>query len=196
MLHELCALPCCMCLSLFHLFFACQLNYELKVGQKVAAYHLDRKSSIRLYLRFFFDLMDVAFANAFLVYNVLQTAELTLLDVKVGIETHIIGPYTSRSRAPPKKDWSKRKYRYQQKPDDKPTHLPEFQPICHRCVYCYDEGINHKTFVKCTECGDFLCLLKDRNCFLKTSHSGYLLTFKICNLPVDQISDNLKQPIE
>ena len=131
MLHTLCALPCCMCLSLFHLFFARQLTYELKVGQRVAAYHLDRKSSIHLYLRFFFDLMNAACANAFLVCNIIQTVELTLLNFKIAIATHMIGSYISRSRAPPKKVGVKRKCCYQHKPDDKPMPLPEIQPICH-----------------------------------------------------------------
>ena len=37
------------------------------IDQRTAAYHLDRKSRVRFYLRIFFDLMDVACANSFVV---------------------------------------------------------------------------------------------------------------------------------
>ena len=33
--------------------------------------------------------------------------------------------------------------------------------------YCYKEGIDLKTYVKCTECGIFLFLIKKGNCFKK-----------------------------
>ena len=37
------------------------------IDQRTAAYHLDRKSRVRFYLRIFFDLMHVACANSFVV---------------------------------------------------------------------------------------------------------------------------------
>ena len=39
------------------------------IDQRTAAYHLDRKSRVRFYLRIFFDLMDVACVNSFVVNN-------------------------------------------------------------------------------------------------------------------------------
>ena len=38
------------------------------VDQRTAAYHLDRKSSIRFYLRIFFDLINIACANSYTAY--------------------------------------------------------------------------------------------------------------------------------
>ena len=64
------------------------------IDQSTTAYHLDRKSTIRFYLRIFFDLMDVAYANSDIVYKL-------------------------------------------------------------------------ATYVKCTEQGIFLCLIKERKCFKK-----------------------------
>ena len=40
--------------------------------QRTAAYHLDRKSSIRFYLRIFFNLIDVACVNTSIVYNMMH----------------------------------------------------------------------------------------------------------------------------
>ena len=98
------------------------------IDQRTAAYHLGRKSRVRFYLRIFFDLMDIACANSFVVYNMLHPNDLTLLDFKTIIATYLIGSYTSRSRAPPDgKTGSKRKYQYQFEPNHLPLHLPEFQ---------------------------------------------------------------------
>ena len=37
------------------------------IDQQTAAYQLDHKSSVRFYLRIFFDLLDIACVNSFLV---------------------------------------------------------------------------------------------------------------------------------
>ena len=112
--------------------------------------------------------MDVACANSYIAYNMLHPDDITLLNFKIAIATHLIGPYTNRSRCHPEnKAGTKRKYRYQFQPDDIPTHLPEFKSTRKRCTYCYTEGVDHKTFVECSTFGVPLCLVKDRNCFVK-----------------------------
>ena len=87
------------------------------IGQTVVAYHLDRKSTIRFYLFilhiFFFDLIDVASANTYIVYNMMNSNLVTLLNFKTIVSTYLIGRDTSQSRAPDGKTGSKRKYRYQ-----------------------------------------------------------------------------------
>ena len=120
------------------------------IDQRTAAYHLDRKSRVRFYLRIFFDLMDIACANSFVVYNMLHPNDLTLLGFKTIIATYLTGRYASRSRAPPAwKTRSKGKYQYQFEPNHLPLHLPEFQSSRKRCEYCYKEGFERKTFDKC-----------------------------------------------
>ena len=69
------------------------------IDQKAAAYHLDQKSTIRFYLRIFFDSMDVSCANSYIVYNMMHPNDLTLLDFKTIVSTYLIGRYTSQSRA-------------------------------------------------------------------------------------------------
>ena len=39
------------------------------MDQRTTIYRLDRKSSVRLYLRIIFDLMDIACVNSYLIYN-------------------------------------------------------------------------------------------------------------------------------
>ena len=81
------------------------------LDQRTAAYHFDRKSSIRFYLRMFFDLIDVAFANSYIFYNMLHPDDLTLLNFKIAATTYMICTYTSRKRAAPDNNiGSKRTY--------------------------------------------------------------------------------------
>ena len=136
--------------------------------KKATAYHLDAKSTIRFYLRIMFDLMDVAYANSYIVYNMMHSNDLTLIHCKTVVSTYLIGRYTHGSRASPDgKTGSKRKYQYQFERGNQPPHLSELQNIRRRCEYCYKEKIDLKTYVKCTKCGIFLCLIKERNCFKK-----------------------------
>ena len=51
--------------------------------QRTAAYRLDRKSSVRFYLRIFFDLMDIACVNSYRIYNMKHPNQLSLLDYKI-----------------------------------------------------------------------------------------------------------------
>ena len=141
------------------------------VDQRTATYHLDRKSSVRFYLRIFFDLMDVTCANSYIVYNMLQPGGITLLNFKIAIATHLIGRYNSRNRAYPENNTlEKRKYRYQFQPEDIPLHLPEFAATRKQCKFCSNGDLDNKTFVECKTCGVHLCMVKERNCF-KNYHS-------------------------
>ena len=107
----------------------------------------------------FFDFMGVACVNAFTIYNMMHQNDLSLLDYKIIVSTHLIGRYTSRSRIPlEQKPGSKRKHQYHFEPNNLPSHLPKFQNSRKRCEYCYKEGSDRKTFVKWTERGLFLCL--------------------------------------
>ena len=41
------------------------------MDQRTVAHCLDRKLSVKFYLRIFFDLMDIAYVNSYLIYNML-----------------------------------------------------------------------------------------------------------------------------
>ena len=60
------------------------------IDQRAAAYHLDRKSTIRFYSSIFLDLMDLACANLYIIYNMMHPNDLTLFDFKTTISIYLI----------------------------------------------------------------------------------------------------------
>ena len=60
------------------------------MDQRTAAYCLDRKSSVRFYLRIFFDLMDIAYVNSYLIYNKKHPNKLSLLDYRIVVAKNLI----------------------------------------------------------------------------------------------------------
>ena len=69
--------------------------------QHSAAYRLDRKSSVRLYLRNFFDLMDIACLNSYLIYNMKHPNKSSLLDYKIVVAKSLIPDHQGWKRAVP-----------------------------------------------------------------------------------------------
>lgn len=53
---------------------------------------------------------------------------------------------------------------------DQLGHFPVLERVTNP-VRCKKEGCHHKTFVSCSKCKVHLCLIKDRNCFMKFHHS-------------------------
>ena len=83
------------------------------VDQRTAAYPLYRKSSIRFYLKIFFDLMDVCMCQFIHCLQYVHPDDLTLLSFKIAVVTYMIGPYTNRKEAAPDNNVvSKRVYWY------------------------------------------------------------------------------------
>ena len=112
------------------------------------AYRLDRKSSVILYLHIFFDLMGVAFANSYLIYNMKHPNKLSLFDYKIVGAKNLIQYYQDRKRAVPISRPSKRK----NQPESIDNHggrLPDYQMMRKRCTYCAVEGKENRTFVIC-----------------------------------------------
>ena len=60
------------------------------VDLRTTAYLLDRKSSVRFYLRIFFDLMDITCVNSYLIYNMKHPNKLSLLDCKIIVAKNLI----------------------------------------------------------------------------------------------------------
>ena len=60
------------------------------MDQRTAAYRLDRKLSVRFYLRIFFDLKDIACVNSYLTYNMRHPNKLSLLDCKIVAAKNLI----------------------------------------------------------------------------------------------------------
>ena len=70
------------------------LMYQLK-----SSYQLNRRSKFRFYLRLFFDLLNVAYVNAFISNKKLENTELILKDFKLLIAERMIGSFVSRKNS-------------------------------------------------------------------------------------------------
>ena len=79
------------------------------MDQRAGAYQLDRKSLVRFYLRIFFNLLDIACVNSFLVYIMKHPKQLTLLNYKIVIAKNLIRWHQIRQRAVPLSRSSKTK---------------------------------------------------------------------------------------
>ena len=100
-----------------------------------APYHLDRKSSVSFYLRIFFDLMDIACVNSYLIYNMNHPNKLSLLDYKVLVAKNLIQYHQGRDRAVPMSRRSKRN----NQPESIDNHrgdLLDYQTMQKRGTYC------------------------------------------------------------
>ena len=60
------------------------------MDQRTAAYCLDRNSSVRFYLRIFFDLMDIPCVNSYLIYNMRHPNKLSFLDYEIAVAKNLI----------------------------------------------------------------------------------------------------------
>ena len=114
------------------------------LDQRTAAYKLDRKSSSGCYyLRLFFNLMDIAVVNSHVVYKALYPKGMELLDFKIVIAKSLIGAYNSRCRNTSITHTSRREVL----PASVPLHLPVIQTTRDKCRYCYNAGIENKTYM-------------------------------------------------
>ena len=111
---------------------------------------LDKSSKFRFYLRLFFDLLDVACVNAFIVRERLENTELMLKDFKLLIAERMIGSFGSRKNSLPLSRSSKRSRKYFSR---------------HRCTVYSKKGQESRTFASCSTCNVSSCFLKDKDCF-------------------------------
>ena len=65
--------------------------------QYTVAYHLDRRSKFRFYLRISFDLMDVAVVSSFIIFDKLHLNALSFLDFKLVVSESLIELFTTRT---------------------------------------------------------------------------------------------------
>ena len=136
------------------------------IDQRTASFRLDPKSSVTFYIRIFFNLMDIAYVNSYLIYNIKHPNKLSLFDYKIVCAKNLIQYYQGRKRAVPMPRLSKRKNQ-PESIDNHGEQLPDYQTLRKRCAYCAMKGKENRTFVICLACNIPLCLVKERNCFQK-----------------------------
>ena len=93
------------------------------MDQRTAAYCLDRRPSVRFYLRIFFNLMDIACVISYLTYNMKHPNKLSFLDYKIVIAKNQIQYHQGRKRAVPMSRLSKMK-KQPKSIDNHGEHLP------------------------------------------------------------------------
>ena len=93
---------------------------------------LNRKSSVRFYLRIFFDLMDIACVNSYLIYNMKHPNKLSLLDYKIIVAKNLIQYHQGWKRAVPMSRLCKRKNQ-PESIDNHGGHLPDYQTMYVLC---------------------------------------------------------------
>ena len=148
--------PCCKVAKLYNSSMG---GVDL-MDQCTAAYRLDRKSSVRFYLRILFDLMDIAFVNSYLIFNMKHPNKLSLLDYKIVVAKNLIQYHQSRKRAVPMSRSCKRKNQPEMV-DSHGGHLSDYQKMRKRYAYCAMEDKENRKFVICLDCNIPLCLVKE-----------------------------------
>ena len=103
------------------------------MDQCTAAYRLHRNSSVRFYLRIFFDLMNIAFVNSYLIYNMKHPHKLSFLNYKIVVAKTLIQYHQGQKRAVPMSRPSKRKNQ-SELIDNHGRHLPDYQKMGKRCA--------------------------------------------------------------
>ena len=139
--------------------------------QKTTVYAYDRKSPGKYYCRPFWDYIDMSLVNAFILYQKLaQTLPSTAgrkvvktqKDFRRAVAISLISDYTSRARDPPAA-------RLIQGANSR--HHIQYAESHGRCKNCYKEGKDRKVFIRCVDCGVYLCLNKNNNCW-ETYHES------------------------
>ena len=108
--------------------------------------------------------MDIVVVNSHVVYKAPYSKGMELIDFKMVIAKSLIVAYNSRCRNASITHTSRREIL----PTSAALHLSVIQTTRGKCRYCYNAGIENKTYMQCNTCGVFLCLVSgnnSRNCF-------------------------------
>lgn len=138
------------------------------MDQKKVYYEVDRKSKIKYYLRLFFDILDIALNNSYVVYTKLheegrvEGPALSTLEFRQLIARSLIGGFSSRKRS--LKDTVttlKRRCNTQ----ISSNHKMSKRNMRKRCAQCAKNKFENRTNNACAHCDVHLCYTNERNCF-------------------------------
>ena len=110
------------------------------------------------------DYSSIILVNSHVVYKALYPKDMELLDFKIVIMKSLIGAYNNRC-------WNTSVTHtslLEVLPASVPLHLPVIQTTIGKYRYCYNAGIENKTYMQCNTCGVFLCFVSgnsSKNCF-------------------------------
>lgn len=143
--------------------------YNLYMGgvdladQLKECYEIDHRSRYKYYLRLFFDMIDMAVCNAYIVYKEHNPgSKLSSKEFRQCIVRNLVAGFSTRLRSSGDTCGTKKRRL------DTPTshsHLPVFTNERRRCYHCSSRASNTRSNVKCDTCDKYLCLNGNRNCF-------------------------------
>ena len=126
-------------------------------------YQVDRRRKFYIYLRIFFDFLDIGLVNSKIVYDKLNsTVSVSTMDFRFSLTGSVIGKLLNKKRAAPMHRPLKKS---KAESFDTADHLHEFSTT-HVCFTLFSSTkIENCTFVRCLSCITPLCFQKERNCF-------------------------------
>ena len=113
--------------------------------QMTVSYEVDRRNKVRLYLRVFFDYMDISVVNSTIVYD---KSPINRCNVIYGFSIQS-SPLTSQPSKRSKGEIAM-----------VVDHLPQFAATRARCAYRSLIKLENRTFIRCMKCNIPLCLQK------------------------------------
>lgn len=137
------------------------------MDQRKAVYEHDRKCATKYYLRFFFDLLDIAVNNSYIVYTeLLRDAgkPLTLIEFRRTVARRLVNGFSSRKRQSSTTVFTEKKKIILRASTNTVEHIiikHEKRGRCHVCP----RNLDVKTFDFCEKCQLYLCFQTNRNCF-------------------------------
>ena len=145
-------------------FYNCYMGGVGLSDQKNSYYDIDFRSRYKYYLRIFFDQINTAITNSFIIKGLLEpNNKSNSKDFRLSIVKGLIGDFSSRKREP--QTSSKRKHSFVGTSVLK--HLPEIAMKRSRCSHCSSMVNDCRTNIECSTCCVKLCMNSTRNCFLE-----------------------------
>lgn len=142
------------------------------MDQKKVCYEVDRKAKIKYYLRLFFDLLDIAMNNSYIIYCKLHEAKrvegtlLSSLEFRQVVARSLIGSFSSRQRGLSSVVMTNKRITITQKRGT-PSHVMTKVNNRKRCVQCAKSRVENRTNNTCSTCNVHLCYTSERNCFIE-----------------------------
>lgn len=142
-----------------------------RADQRKESYSLDRKSK-RFWLRIFFNFMNIALSNAFIIFKNHTDSNMSYLTFLSSITTALIDGKKVKKRTSPsinanrkRNKLSGRKIQFDM-PNKNEPHLPVVGTRG-RCAFCSTDNNEYRSFYHCSHCNRAFCMNSKRNCFYK-----------------------------
>jgi hypothetical protein len=131
---------------------------------KKGSYEISHRAPSKFHFRIFFDMLDMAVSNSYIIYQKLTKSSMSSLDFRHSVAMSLLLSSSSRVRGttsgPPSK-------RLKVSLTTAPEHFPMFNATRSRCANCSSKENDCRSNISCSSCGVSLCLHVGRNCFVE-----------------------------